>query len=132
MPTPVRELYVGVEKEAGSGREEYHWSAMDRDLEMAIFEFAPGSVLVKDKEEHRAIGFTGALPDPERRGKDVVIDDAKSDWFGESAHVAWCVACGAASQRRDPPVPGIQCEDCSGDVPPDTFNYYVSPSAFRT
>ena len=46
---------------------------MDRDLEMAIFEFAPGSLLVKDKEKHKAIGFTGSLLDPERRGKNILI-----------------------------------------------------------
>ena len=34
-------------------------ASMDRDLEMAIYEFAPGAVLVKDKARHRAIGFTG-------------------------------------------------------------------------
>jgi Lhr-like helicase len=132
MPTRVRNLYLGVEKEDSAGQEEFYWSAMDRDLEMAIFEYAPGSVLVKDKEKHRAIGFTGALPDPERRGKYVEIDDPKSAWFGESAHVAWCATCGAASQRRDQPVDGVQCEDCGGDVPLETFDYYVSPSAFRT
>jgi hypothetical protein len=132
MPTRVRNLYLGAKREAGVVPEEYDWSVMDRDLEMAIYEFAPGAVLVKDKARHRVIGFTGPLPDPERRGRDVVVDPPKSDWFGEATHVAWCLACGAASHRTDRPGAPVQCVDCSEDVPEDAFNYYVSPSAFRT
>jgi len=132
MPTRVRNLYLGARREAGVVPEEYDWSVMDRDLEMAIYEFAPGSVLVKDKARHRAIGFTGPLSEPERRGRDVVIDPPKSNWFGEATHVAWCGSCGAASHRTDRPGVPIQCADCGVNVPEDTFNYYVSPSAFRT
>ena len=132
MPTRVRNLYLNARREAGVFPEEYDWSVMDRDLEMAIYEFAPGAVLVKDKARHRVIGFTGPLSEPERRGKDIVIDPPKSDWFGEATHVAWCGACGAASHRVDRPGAPVRCGDCGADVPEDTFNYYVSPSAFRT
>jgi Lhr-like helicase len=132
MPTRVRNLYLGVRREPGVVPEEYDWSAMDRDLDMAIYEFAPGAVLVKDKARHRAIGFTGPLSEPERRGKDVVVDPPKSSWFGEATHVAWCLACGAASHRTDRPEVPVQCVDCDADVPENAFNYYVSPTAFRT
>lgn len=132
MPTRVRNLYLNARREAGVFPEEYDWSVMDRDLEMAIYEFAPGAVLVRDKARHRVIGFTGPLPEPERRGKDIIIDPPKSDWFGEATHVAWCGACGAASHRVDRPGAPVRCGDCGVDVPEDTFNYYVSPSAFRT
>lgn len=132
MPTRVRNLYLGVRREPGVVPEEYDWSAMDRDLEMAIYEFAPGAVLVKDKARHRAIGFTGPLSEPERRGRDVVVDPPKSNWFGEATHVAWCDACGAASHRTDRPGAPVRCGDCGADVSEDAFNYYVSPSAFRT
>lgn len=132
MPTRVRNLYLGARREPGVFPEEYDWSVMDRDLEMAIYEFAPGAVLVKDKARHRVIGFTGPLSDPERRGKEIVVDPPKSDWFGEATHVAWCGACGAASHTVDRPGAPIRCGDCGADVPEDAFNYYVSPSAFRT
>lgn len=132
MPTRVRNLYLGARREPGVVPEEYDWSLMDRDLEMAIYEFAPGAVLVKDKARHRVIGFTGPLPEPERRGKDIVVDPPKSNWFGETAHVAWCGACGAASHTADRPVAPVECGDCGGDIMEETFNYYVSPSAFRT
>jgi hypothetical protein len=44
MPTRVRDLYLGIER-GGSGKSgKFEWSSMDRDLEMAIFEFAPGNL----------------------------------------------------------------------------------------
>ena len=60
MPTRVRNMYLGMVREGRGSDEELSWLSMDRDLEMAIFEFAPGSVLVKDKEKHKAVGFTGS------------------------------------------------------------------------
>jgi hypothetical protein len=83
-------MYLGMSRE-GSGRsEESSWSAMDRDLEMAIFEFAPGTLLVKDKEKHRSIGFTGTLLEPERRGRLIHVGEPITNWFSDEAHVAWC------------------------------------------
>ena len=41
---------------------------MDRDLDLAVFEYAPGAVLVKDKKKHRVVGF-GNLTDPKYRGE---------------------------------------------------------------
>jgi hypothetical protein len=61
-----------------------------------------------------------------------VMDDPNSNWFGDDSHVAWCGTCGAASHTRELPAVAVQCDDCGSDVPRDTFNYYVSPSAFRT
>jgi ATP-dependent helicase YprA (DUF1998 family) len=52
LPTRVRDLVIGRNtrlKETIS---------LDRDLDVAIFEFAPGRVLVHDKREHRCIGLT--------------------------------------------------------------------------
>ena len=52
LPTRVRELIVGEDRRL---RETI---SLDRDLDVAIFEFAPGRVLVHDKREHRCIGLT--------------------------------------------------------------------------
>jgi hypothetical protein len=54
---------------------DYDWSTMDRDLDMAVFEFDPGSVLTKDKQRHLVVGFTGDLLPPERRGRDIQLED---------------------------------------------------------
>ena len=94
MPTRVRNMYLGMVREGRGSDEELSWFSMDRDLEMAIFEFAPGSVLVKDKEKHKSIGFTGAMLDPERRGKNIWRCTGDK-LISEYGFVGWC-ARGAA------------------------------------
>lgn len=132
MPTRVRNLYLGLVKESNERNGEYRWSAIDRDLDMAIYEFAPGAVLVKDKQKHRVIGFTGGLVAPERRGNVTRISDPLSNWYGDEAFVAKCVACGAAKQEPNLPVVEVACDDCHQPILPDDFRRYLSPSAFRT
>lgn len=57
MPSRVRQLYHGFR-----GREAL---SIDRDLDLAITEFAPGSQKTKDKRVYTAIGFTcPLLPEP--------------------------------------------------------------------
>lgn len=57
MPTRVRDLYVGIER---SDLDEPDWDTIDREMDLAIYEFAPGRSLVRDKRKHVAIGFTPA------------------------------------------------------------------------
>jgi hypothetical protein len=131
MPTRVRQLYLGLAREGDGPQPDFFWSEMDRDLDMAIFEFAPGSVLVKDKQKHRAIGFCGSLAEPQLRGN--VIDLAQlSDWFADEAHVAWCPTCGAAKHLAEEPRARLECDDCTGEIQPADFHRYLSPNAFRT
>lgn len=59
MPTRVRYLFHGLEFEGDESSLE--WLTIDRDLDMAIYEFAPGARLVKDKREIRPAGFIGPL-----------------------------------------------------------------------
>ena len=57
MPSRVRLLYHGFRKRKAL--------SIDRDLDLAITEFAPGSQKTKDKRIYTAIGFTSSLlPDP--------------------------------------------------------------------
>jgi Lhr-like helicase len=132
MPTRVRNLYLGVHRTGRGSDEELSWLSMDRDLEMAIFEFAPGSLLVKDKEKHKAVGFTGRLLDPERRGKNILVQPPMTNWVSEYGFVGWCSRCGAAKHERERPVVGAQCDDCRADMQAVDFRYYISPTAFRT
>lgn len=60
FPTRTRQLYTQWP------RPSYGWSAkqtIDRDLEVAISQFAPGSETVKDKRVHTAAGVVGLVPD---------------------------------------------------------------------
>jgi Lhr-like helicase len=131
MPTRIRQLYLGLARESDGPQPDFFWSEMDRDLDMAIFEFAPGSVLVKDKKKHRAIGFSGDLMEPQLRGN--VLDLGQlGDWFGDEAYVAWCATCGAAKHRVEQPRTHLECDDCAGEIQPGGFHRYLSPTAFRT
>ncbi|MHC2676960.1 Lhr-like helicase [Bradyrhizobium diazoefficiens] len=132
MPTRVRNMYLGMDRKGRGSDEALSWLSMDRDLEMAIFEFAPGSLLVKDKEKHKAIGFTGRLLDPERRGKNILVQPPMSNWISEYGFVGWCVACGAAKHERERPGGGVRCDDCRADMQAAEFRHYISPAAFRT
>lgn len=131
MPTRVRQLYLGVRAETDDSNPEYSWSTMDRDLDTAVFEFAPGAVLTKDKQRHRVIGFSGTLSAPERRGKDVLLESL-SRWIESEHQVALCPACGSARYSRGRPLCAQQCEDCGGDIEPNEFRDYITPTAFRT
>ena len=57
MPSRVRYLYHGFKKNKKVQK-------IDRNLELAISDFAPGAQKIKDKRIHTAIGFTSPIPDP--------------------------------------------------------------------
>ncbi|MDD4411796.1 MAG: DEAD/DEAH box helicase [Bacilli bacterium] len=54
MPTRIKNLIHGIK----SGEDYYEVLSVDRDLEMAIYEFAPGAQKTKDKGVIQSIGFT--------------------------------------------------------------------------
>jgi len=55
MPSRVRDFYHGV-----NGRRKQIYT-IDRDLDLAVTEFAPGSQKTKDKQIYTSIGFTAPL-----------------------------------------------------------------------
>src|SRR5690606_25339049 len=54
MPTRTRNLYLGFADEDGV----LNPITIDRDLDIAIYEFSPGNIIVRDKHEHIPVGFT--------------------------------------------------------------------------
>lgn len=131
MPTRVRQLYLGVRANSDNNDPDYSWSTMDRDIDTAVFEFAPGAVLTKDKQRHRVIGFTGTLAPPERRGRQVLVK-SMSRWVESEHQVALCPACGSARYSNNKPTSVHPCEDCGGVIEPTEFKNYITPAAFRT
>ncbi|WP_408903204.1 DEAD/DEAH box helicase [Methylobacterium radiotolerans] len=130
MPTRVRNLYIGLEK-SENVRDEWYWSTMDRDLELAVYEYAPGAILTKDKRRHRVVGFTGSMLEPQVRGTDIDLI-ADPNWYGDETHVAICGTCGSARHEQGMPAQPLVCHDCSDPIDPDRFNRYVTPNGFRT
>ncbi len=133
MPTRVRNLYLGLRKTKGpNGQTEYEWSTMDRDLDLAVFEYAPGSVLIKDKKKHQVIGFTGNYREPQLRDNRVSDLSTTCSWDESSHYVAICQSCGSVKLEQNQPDKNINCEDCDTPISPDEFELYVTPAAFRT
>lgn len=128
MPTRARDLYVSARKDPDSKRLEF--GTIDRDLDVAIHEFAPGSILVKDKKEHRCVGFTGPLPEPGLWNKQTEViphDDA----FGERFWLFNC-ACGASRRAGERELdPGTVCAACGDPLSTPGYQCRV-PSGFRT
>jgi len=131
LPTRVRDLVIGGDN---AKREVV---SLDRDLEVAIHEFAPGNVLVHDKMEHLCIGLTPRI-----------------DWVGGIARTGggfktiqknpWdrllqlghCPVCGAWQNvpNTGDPEEDLVCPSCQSSSPLKAWNSRscVEPACFRT
>ena len=124
LPTRVRDLVVGQDS---AKRETI---SLDRDLEVAIYEFAPGNVLVHDKREHRCIGLTPRIG---RVGTQLkTLQEYPWDLRLE---LGCCPICGAwqdvASERDAAELncPSCQTTSAVGDW---EIRSCLEPAAFRT
>jgi ATP-dependent helicase YprA (DUF1998 family) len=122
MPTKVRQLYHQLPWELDQPL------TIDRDLEKAITEFAPGAQKTKDKRVHTAIGFTSPIVRANKRwttfGKDPL---PKRVWM------VHCTSCGY-TKIFPTPMESAQCERC-GEQPGSKnlrSHAVAMPAAFRT
>ena len=131
MPTRVRNLYVDILDDDDDYQRE--WSTIDRDLDLAIFEFAPGSVIVKDKQQHRSIGFTGQPPNPFRPGSNnnPQVLTPFTPALGDPFWLVQCARCGSW-HRFDTKPSDEDCKSCDYLLPVDMVGECVTPAGFRT
>jgi hypothetical protein len=105
MPTRVRYLY--------QRRPEQLWDlnehVIDRELEVAISQFAPGSETVKDKTVYTAAGVVFY-----RRDKGKVVEE---DGRGPAVLVGSCAACGALAQAGEAGALPAACPVCKRGEP---------------
>ncbi|WP_223620594.1 DEAD/DEAH box helicase [Lysobacter sp. ESA13C] len=131
MPTRVRNLYVNTRDARASRQTE--WTAIDRDLDLAVYEFAPGSVLVKDKHEHLCVGFTGPLRSFLFKKPPGIHVDPMSPAFGDPFWMLECVSCGSWFRHDTKPVDDIgDCDSCGEPLSPERSNECREPLGFRT
>lgn len=130
MPTRVRPMYLGLKP---SGQKSVDWDLIDREIDIAIYEFAPGQVVVRDKRLHESIGFTDQLGfvQPSKGGSRVVPPPSEN-WWTEKAGFADCPNCGALNRTDDVEQKNLSCDDCGKDIPAENVEEYFSPAAFRT
>jgi Lhr-like helicase len=96
FPTRVRALYTRWDTEEG---------VIDRDLDMAVSAFAPGSEVVKDKAVHTAVG---------------VADFGPSQAFGAQAKEGFSPPLREEGQWKENPNPVGFCANCQAVVEPGT------------
>lgn len=141
MPTAVRNLQLGANR-SRQGR----WTlpVIDRPLDMAIYEFAPGSQKLKDKFYHKAIGFTSALDDQNGEHGATYVTNKKEGPFLLRRWMLTCPTCYFTESypaEPDSPIapPAPVCPRCKAALSPAENGLssahifeVVSPRAFRT
>ncbi len=121
MPSRTRLLYHRLTKDGER--------TIDRDLELAITEFAPGAQKTKDKAVHTAIGFTPPLY---QQGPKWVPFSEEPLPFRR--WVQWCRACGHMKTTVHQE-PREHCPHCGHPADEDgSYRQFeiVVPQAFRT
>lgn len=115
MPTRTRVLYHGLGSRGKA-------KVIDRDLELAITEFAPGAQKTKDKVVYTSIGFTAPLlPGGQWR-------PATDNPLPARKWLTRCDECGTV-QTSDLKPEANECRECGKECAPIQI---VTPSAFRT
>lgn len=133
MPTRVRSLYLG-DKPDRTDTNRRVWKSIDRDLDLAVFEFAPGSVLVKDKEQHLCVGFSGPMLQYRLPRKGLLTDLVPAaPAFANPFWLLQCGHCGAWHRyREDPSAREDDCPSCGHVLDGSTAALCRTPNGFRT
>jgi DEAD/DEAH box helicase domain-containing protein len=134
MPTRIRQLGVKFKKQ--NERDIMEIVGIDRDLEIAIQEFAPGHTLVQDKKKHKSIGYISGLGQAYFRRNaynfgqitEPLADPFKirecpicASWISDNAEKSEAI-----SSRE------INCETCGSIVPDDNNRTCFIPMGFVT
>ena len=133
MPTRIRQLYLKLRKISG----QFEWRTVDRDLDLAIYEFAPGSSVVIDKQEHLVVGMTPDLapPLPSRWVQPPqVIKTFQDTPYGQRIWMLECGHCHAWMESIEQPDPSLggECPSCTRILSPDRAHLCWVPNGFRT
>ncbi|MBO9454640.1 DEAD/DEAH box helicase [Paracoccus sp. R12_1] len=132
MPTRVRNLYVGPK---ATSRDAVGWDTVDREMDLAIYEFAPGQTLARDKLLHTPVGFTsplGLLRQGKQREWEITPAPTK-EWWSEIQTIADCAQCNGVTMIQAGQVSSeLTCAECGHPLSGDAMETYHSPAAFRT
>ena len=117
FPTRVRSLYSKVPR---SARDIEGAQVADRDIEIAVSSFAPGSEVIKDKRKHTVVGFGHWA----RKGNRA---EPSSEPLGSRHTLLSCALCGAVQEHTEGGP--HQCLVCEEAVEPITM---YEPQGFVT
>jgi hypothetical protein len=126
MPTRTRLLYT---RPVVRGRD-VKFGTMDRDLDVAIQEFAPGRILVQDKRRFFTAGFAGSML--QRSYASPTSFKSVPAELGEERNFVRCNVCLAWSPVATGQDPGETCKACKQPLPVDTVYKSFVPRGFIT
>jgi len=125
MPSRTRLLYHGFNFKTREIK------SIDRDLDLAVSEFAPGSQKTKDKRVYTAVGFTAPLMFVHNK-----LVTTSTDPLGWRRWIAKCGACYYAKTSDDQPQDAAcpKCKTGKTEHPADGFQVVpmIVPLGFRT
>ena len=124
MPSRLRYLYHGWPKSKDYDDKEFQM--IDRDLEIAVSDFAPGAQKTKDKKIHTAIGLTAPLY---YSGSNKI--NQPEDPISERRWIFRCENCRNIEVHDDEPN-YLECPACKEPKRPHFVFKCVIPKGFRT
>jgi Lhr-like helicase len=131
MPTRVRNLYTKLQIDKED--DEVDVGSMDRDLDVAIQEFAPGRSLMQDKHIHYCIGFTGdLLPKAHFKKSEPFRVEPTGPGLVDPFHISQCPECAAWSRKDSASAETEPCASCGAEIPSDAARECFAPAGFLT
>jgi DEAD/DEAH box helicase domain-containing protein len=129
MPTGLRVLHTRPILKSG----EISFASMDRDLEVAVQEFAPGKLLLQDKRRYFTAGYAGDSLVPQRSwdGKGLSVS-SEPDGLGSVRHLVECRVCLAWSKVDKATEIEGQCEACGKELSGSKVHLAYAPHGFIT
>lgn len=119
MPTNVRPLYIDVQ---GQGRSS-HFRELTRDVELAIYDYAPEQIITCDKIRYKCRGFSPQLLPPLSGS----IIEPKTTWYSQERFIGSCPLCSSCiSDVSD----ALVCPTCGTPIPPERMSHFRTPTAF--
>ncbi len=122
FPTRIRFLFHE------QPRRSYPWppeGVIDRELDIAISQFVPGSETVKDGLIHTAIGVVSYLPQG-----NIPVEEPNP--LGPAISVGLCASCQAVDGSQPPPPSCVVCGATSAQTPGYRVVRLAQPAGFRT
>lgn len=110
MPTRTKLLLMRPTVESNNSQNVI-FSTMDRDVDVAIQEFAPGRLLVKDKRSFLTAGLVGGDFTRARLREGGSVYPPKTT-FGTKAEIVECPECRSMSHARDGQPSNEVCQNC--------------------
>ncbi len=120
MPSNTRELVHSLKPDRSSNE----FPSIDRDMESAVSEFAPGGQKTKDKRIYTSIGFSPRLVI--ENGRPNVFRGATSPWSFLPERLFICASCGNMSEVS-PGADVDKCTLCCAEPPVDEKTGMVAP-----